>query len=203
MTIRESVAEVLERIEAACRRAGRQPGGIRLVAVTKTVPPERIREAYQAGLRHFGENRVQEAQAKRAALADLPVTWHIVGHLQTNKAKLARDIFQWVHSVDSPRIAEKLDQAVTRTANPSPEQGTGNPEAAGLIRLPVLIEVNLGGEGSKSGVEETAALELARHIGRLSTLELRGLMLVPPYFDDPEKSRPYFSRLRALAKVIN
>jgi len=203
MAIRQNVARVRERMEAACRRSGRRPEEVLLVAVTKTVPPERIREAYEAGLRHFGENRVQEAQTKRAALTDLPLTWHLIGHLQTNKAKAARDIFRWVHSVDSLRIADKLDQAVERIASPSTERGAGNPEATGPIRLPVLIEVNLGEEATKSGIEEAAALELASHIGRLATLELRGLMLVPPYFDDPEKSRSYFSRLRELAKVIN
>ena len=190
-------------MEAACRRAGRRPEDVRLVAVTKTVEPGRIREAYEAGLRHFGENRVQEAQAKQAGLADLPVTWHLIGHLQTNKAKLAREIFHWVHSVDSLRVAEKLDQAVKRVANPPAEQAAGDPGAIGSVQLPVRIEVNLGGEASKSGVEESAALELARQVGKLDTLNLRGLMVVPPYFDDPEKSRHYFSRLRELGKVIN
>ncbi len=202
MTIRESVTKVRERMEATCQRAGRRLDEVRLVAVTKTVPPERIREAYEAGVRHFGENRIQEAQAKRAALADLPFTWHLIGHLQTNKAKAAREIFHWVHSVDSLRIAEKLDQAVKRPAE-SPDHAKRTVGEIGLVRLPVLIEVNLGGEATKSGVEESAALELARQIVRLGTLDLRGLMLVPPYFDDPEKSRPYFSRLRKLAKVIN
>lgn len=114
MAIRENIAGVQERMEAACRRAGRRPEEVRLVAVTKTVAPEGIREAYEAGLRHFGENRVQEAQAKRAALSDLPITWHLIGHLQSNKAKVARDIFHWVHSLDSLRIAEKLDQVAQR-----------------------------------------------------------------------------------------
>jgi PLP dependent protein len=192
MAILENVARVRERIEAACRRAGRRPEEIRLVAVTKTVPPERIREAYEAGLRHFGENRVQEAQVKRAALSDLAATWHLIGHLQTNKAKLAREFFHWVHSVDSLRIAETLHKVA--------QAGIGAVEP---VRLPILIEVNLGGEATKSGIEESAALELASRIGRLDTLDLRGLMLVPPYFEDPEKSRPYFSHLRELAKMIN
>jgi PLP dependent protein len=203
MAIRENIAMVQQRMEAACRRAGRRPDEIRLVAVTKTVPPERIREAYDAGLRHFGENRVQEAQAKHAALSDLPATWHLIGHLQANKAKAARDIFHWVHSVDSLRVAEKLDQAGKRPADQSTDQVTHQSGAVGPVRLPVLIEVNLGGEATKSGIEEPAALELAGHVGRLDTLDLCGLMLVPPYFDDPEKSRPYFSRLRELAKVLN
>jgi PLP dependent protein len=203
MAIRENIARVLERMEAACRRAGRRPEEVRLVAVTKTVTPEKIREAYQAGLRHFGENRVQEAQGKRAALADLPITWHLIGHLQSNKAKAARDIFQWVHSVDSLRIAERLDQAAQRSVNRPAEHAPDHAGAVEPARLPALIEVNLGGEATKSGIEESAALELAGHIGQLKTLDLCGLMLVPPYFEDPEKSRPYFSRLRELAKVIH
>jgi len=203
MSIRENVARVQERMESACRRAGRRAEEVHLVAVSKTVLPERIREAYDTGLRHFGENRVQEAQAKRPALADLPITWHLIGHLQSNKAKGAREIFDWVHSVDSPHIAERLDRAgQSSTCQPS-GPAPGPPGSDMLVRLPVLIEVNLGGEVTKSGVAESAALELARHIGRLRTIDLCGLMLVPPYFEDPEKSRPYFSRLRELAKVIN
>ena len=190
-------------MEAACHRAGRRPEEVRLVAVTKTVEPGRIREAYEAGVRDFGENRVQEAQAKRAALSDLAVTWHLIGHLQSNKAKAASEIFHWVHSVDSLRIAERLHGVAQRATDRPFESTRDEIGASELVRLPVLIEVNLGGEASKSGIEESAALELARSIGRLGTLDLRGLMLVPPYYDDPEKSRPYFSRLRELTKVIN
>lgn len=193
-------------MEAACQRAGRRIEEVRLVAVTKTVPAERIREAYDAGLRHFGENRVQEAQRKRAALADLPITWHLIGHLQSNKAKTARETFHWVHSLDSLRIAERLDQVAQRLIDQTPGQAPGRPDPSGadeLVRLPVLIEVNLGGEATKSGIEESSALELAGQIGQLKTLDLCGLMLVPPYSEDPEKSRPYFSRLRELAKVIH
>lgn len=203
MAISENIGKVQERIQAACRRAGRRPEEVRLVAVTKTVTPEGIREAYAAGLRDFGENRVQEAQAKRAALSDLPVTWHLIGHLQSNKAKAARDLFHWIHSVDSLRIAEKLDQAAQRSADRPAVNAPDHREAVGLVQLPVLIEVNLGGEATKSGIEGSAALELAGHIGRLGTLDLCGLMLVPPYFEDPQRSRPYFSRLRELAKVIH
>jgi PLP dependent protein len=203
MAIRENIASLHERIESACRRAGRRAEEVRLVAVTKTVPPDRIREAFDAGVRHFGENRVQEAQRKRAALADLPVTWHLIGHLQSNKARTARGTFHWIHSVDSLRIAERLDHATQRSVDRPPAQAQDQLKADELVRLPVLIEVNLGGEATKSGIEESAALELAGHIGRLATLDLRGLMVIPPYFEDPEKSRPYFSRLRELAKVIN
>jgi len=203
MATRENIARIQERIEAACRRAGRRPEDVRLVAVTKTVQPERIREAYDAGVRHFGENRVQEAQAKRAALADLPITWHLIGHLQSNKAKAAREIFQWVHSVDSLRIAERLEQAAQRSADRPSGQAPEQAPPVATARLPILIEVNLGAEATKSGIPESAAPELACQIGQLKTLDLCGLMLVPPYFEDPERSRPYFSRLRDLAKVIH
>ena len=186
MAIRENVAQVRERIAAACRRSQRGPDDVRLLAISKTFPPESIREAYKAGLRDFGENRVQEAAAKRPALSDLSITWHLVGHLQTNKAKTARELFQWVHSVDSFRLAQKLDQ-VTASAGG---------------RLPVLLEVNLGGEESKAGVGESDVIQLAEQSSRLVTLEVRGLMVIPPFFDDPEQVRPYFRQLRELAHKI-
>jgi hypothetical protein len=185
--IRENVARVQERVVAACRRSGRRPEDVRLVAITKTVPPERIREAYAAGLRDFGENRVQEAHAKRPALADLTANWHMVGHLQTNKARPARELFHWIQSVDSLRLAGKLDQASV---------GGGN-------RLPVLIEVNLGEELTKSGAREDEVAQLAEQLGRLATVELRGLMVIPPFLEDPEQVRPCFRHLRQLAQQIN
>jgi len=186
MAIRENVAQVRERIAAACRRSQRGPDDVRLLAISKTFPPESIREAYKAGLRDFGENRVQEAAAKRPALSDLSITWHLVGHLQTNKAKTARELFQWVHSVDSFRLAQKLDQATVSAGG----------------RLPVLLEVNLGGEESKAGVGESDVIQLAEQSSRLVTLEVRGLMVIPPFFDDPEQVRPYFRQLRELAHKI-
>jgi hypothetical protein len=185
--IKENVAQVRERIAAACRCSGRAPEDVKLVAISKAFPAQSIREAYEAGLRDFGENRVQEAAAKRPALSDLRITWHMVGHLQTNKARAARELFHWVHSVDSFRLAEKLDQA--------PSSGGG--------RLPVLLEVNLGGEDSKAGVGESEIIQLAEQISQLVTLEVRGLMVIPPFFDDPEQVRPYFRRLRELAEEID
>jgi len=184
--IEENVARVRERIGAACRRCGRGPDDVKLLAISKTFPPESIRAAYEVGLRDFGENRVQEAKAKRPALADLSITWHLVGHLQTNKAKAGRELFHWVHSVDSFRLAQKLEQAA----------------APGGGRLPILLEVNLGGEESKAGVGESETAQLAEQISQLATLEIRGLMVIPPYFADPEQVRPYFRRLRELAQEI-
>ena len=182
----ENIAKVRERIAAACARAGRRAEDVRLIAISKTFPAECIRQAYEAGLRDFGENRVQEAAAKRPALADLNVTWHLVGHLQSNKAKPARELFQWIHSVDSLRLAERLD----KVAAPRGE------------KLPVLIEVNLGGEAAKTGAEPSAVIALAEALSRLETLELRGLMAIPPFLDEPEMVRPYFRRLRELREEI-
>jgi pyridoxal phosphate enzyme (YggS family) len=192
-SLRENIARVQERMADACRRAGRRREQVRLVAVSKTVPAGVIREAYDAGLRDFGENRVQEASAKRGVLADLDIIWHLIGHLQTNKAKAARELFQWVHSVDSSRVAERLGSSAPAESGQSGEPG----------RLKVLIEVNLGGEAAKSGVAEGGALELARAVTQFGGLDLCGLMLVPPYFEEAERSRPLFSRLRELAEVIN
>ena len=194
--VRENVARVEEGIARACRRAGRRREEARLVAVSKTVPPERIRDAYAAGLRDFGENRVQEALSKQPALSDLDITWHLIGHLQTNKARTARRLFSWVHSVDSSRVAEKL-------APGSPEDSSEDRGPVSVEPLKVLIEVNLGDEAAKSGVSEAGALHLAKAVGQLGSLDLRGLMLVPPYFEEAERSRPFFSRLRELAKMIN
>ncbi len=185
--IRENVERVQERIAAACHRAGRHPEDVKLIAISKMVPPERIREAYEAGLRDFGENRVQEAKVKRPALADLTVTWHLVGHLQTNKARPARELFDWFHALDSFRLAERLDRSVEYSR----------------ARLPVLIEVNLGEEPAKSGAREDEVLTLAEQVARLSSLELRGLMVLPPFFEDPEQVRPFFRRLRELAMKID
>jgi pyridoxal phosphate enzyme (YggS family) len=184
--IADNLGRVRERIAAACRRANRSPDAVRLIAISKTFSAERIREAYQAGQRDFGENRVQEAAAKRPALADLAATWHLVGHLQSNKARPARELFQWIHSLDSVRLAERLDRL------PAP----------GGEKLPVLIEVNLGGEASKSGAAEAEVPFLAAAMSAMRTLEVRGLMTVPPFLEDPEQVRPYFRRLRRLAESL-
>jgi PLP dependent protein len=186
MELEDNIARVRERIATACRRAGRTPESIKLVAVSKTVPSPLIRRAYEAGVHDFGENRVQEAVDKRAALSDLAAVWHLIGHLQTNKAKSARELFQWVHSVDSVRVAQKLDQGALRRED----------------RLPVLIQIRLGDEPTKSGVQESEAVRLAEQVSMLGTLELRGLMVLPPYFADAEQARPFFRRLREVARTV-
>jgi PLP dependent protein len=185
-TIKENVERVRERIAASCLRAVRKPEEVTLVAVSKTVSPEAIRQAYEAGLRDFGENRVQEAAGKRPALSDLTAAWHLIGHLQSNKAKPARELFHWVHSIDSLKLAQKLDQAAACTGE----------------RLHVLIQVNLGGEVTKSGVEENDVLPLVGEIQKLETVEIRGLMAIPPFLENPEEVRPYFRRLRELAQKV-
>jgi len=159
------------------------------MAVSKTHPPESIREAYNAGLRVFGENRVQEFSGKAAALADLrDADFHMIGHLQTNKAAKAAELFSSVDSVDSVRLAEKLDVAA-RAMNK---------------RLSVLIEINVGGEAAKSGIapDSKELEELLRAAPRFEALEFRGLMTVPPFTDDPAGARPYFRRLNELRDSI-
>ena len=186
MSVAENIEHVQQRIRRACDRSGRAPADVRLIAVSKTMPAECVRQAYAAGLREFGENRVQEAAAKRQALSDLDAVWHLIGHLQSNKAKQARQLFDWIHSVDSLPLAEKIDRSA----------------AAPGRKLPVLIEVHLGEEAGKFGVEEDDLVRLAEQVGALPSLELRGLMTLPPFFDNPEDVRPHFRRLRELAARI-
>lgn len=189
MLVSDNVASIRERVAAAARRAGRAADGIALMAVTKTHPPERIREAYAAGLRLFGENRVQEFAGKAGALSELSgAAWHMIGHLQTNKAAKAAELFGAVDSVDSVKLAEKLDAAA---------QSLGK-------TLPVLIEINVGGEAAKSGIaKDSQELEqLLTAIPRLEALEFRGLMTVPPFTEDAEGARPFFRALRELRDRI-
>ena len=185
MSVAENIALVRGRIEAACRRARRNLVDINLMAVTKTVSPERIREAYEGGLRLFGENRVQEFAGKREALRDLDdAQWHMIGHLQTNKAGSAAEFFDAVDSLDSVRLARKLNAAAHQDGR----------------RTRVLIEINIGGEAAKSGLEPDSPElnELLNSAPEFSALEFRGVMAVPPYSDDAEQSRSYFRRMRDL-----
>jgi len=189
MSIVENIARVQEQIAAAARRAGRNPHEITLMAVSKTFSGERIQEAYQTGLRVFGENRVQEFAGKAEALRDLAgAKWHLIGHLQSNKAAKAVELFGAVDSVDSVRLAEKLNSAA---------------QSAGKT-LPVLIEINVGGEEAKSGVApESDELEaMLERAPVWKNLQIRGLMTVPPYTDDPEGARPYFRQLRQIREQI-
>jgi pyridoxal phosphate enzyme (YggS family) len=189
MSIATNISSVQQRIADAAQRAGRNPDEITLLAVTKTQPPERIHEAYEAGLRLFGENRVQEFGGKVEALRDLPAAeWHMIGHLQTNKATKTAELFHAVDSVDSLKLAEKLNAAARALGK----------------KLDVLIEINVGGESAKSGVapDSPALEELLIAAPQLKALRFRGLMTVPPFTDDPEDARPYFRKLRELRNTI-
>jgi pyridoxal phosphate enzyme (YggS family) len=189
MSIVENVARVRERIAAVARRAGRNPDEITLMGVSKTFPVECIREAYAAGLRVFGENRVQEFAEKAPSLRDLQdAEWHLIGHLQSNKAAKATELFGAVDSVDSVKLAERLNAAAEKTGK----------------TLPILIEVNVGGENAKSGVtpgsDELEQILLAAP--RLGSLQIRGLMTVPPYSENPEDARSFFRQLREIRDGI-
>lgn len=188
MSIADNIAQVRERIAAAARRAGRSAAEIELMAVSKTVEPQRVAEAHAAGLRLFGENRVQEFADKRQAVRLPGTRWHLIGHLQTNKAGKAAELFDAIESVDSARLAEKLASAA--------EQHNRN--------LEVLIEINTGGEAAKSGLA-AGSPELESILGRApdwKNLRFTGLMAIPPFSEDPQQARPYFRHLRELRDSI-
>jgi pyridoxal phosphate enzyme (YggS family) len=169
----------------AAARAGRRDDEVTLVAVSKTFPADAVREAFAAGLREFGENKVQEAEGKLAALADLRAEgarFHLVGHLQGNKAKKAVQLFDLIHSLDSLELGRRLEHQAA---------------AAGRVAR-VLVQVDLAGEATKFGLDEAQLLPALGALRGLKALRLLGLMILPPYDEDPEKSRPYFRRLREL-----
>jgi pyridoxal phosphate enzyme (YggS family) len=183
-TIAERIAHVRQLVERAAERAGRSPADVTIVAVSKGFPPAAIDEAAIAGIADLGENRVQEAAAKIAALRGLPVTWHLVGHLQTNKAKTALELFDIIHSVDSLHLAEALS----------------HPDRSGP--LPILLEVNASGEATKFGFPPCEVADAAQAVARLPHLDLRGLMTVAPFVSDPETVRPVFRELRRLRDAL-
>jgi len=183
LSIAENIARVEERIQAALRRAGRTDE-VTIVAVTKQVPVERIAEAYRLGLRHFGENRVQEFEAKQRLLVLPSSIWHMIGHLQSNKAAHVLELLNWIDSLDSLRLAEKLN-------------------AAGGDKIPVLIQVHLGEEPSKHGVDPGQLPALVEQVAALSGLSIQGLMTIPPFLEPTERVRPYFRRLHELAEEIS
>ncbi len=185
-TVATNVEAIRERIRKAAERARRRPEEITLVAVSKTFPAERVREAYAAGIRHFGENRVQEWESKHASLVGLDATWHLVGHLQSNKAARAAHLFHTVDSVDDVAVAQKLDRAAAALGK----------------RLAVLLEVRLGAEETKTGATESELPALAEAVLKVAQLDLRGLMCIPPYLDEPERVRPYFRKLRELRNSL-
>ena len=187
MAIRENVEKIKERIEKAAQRAGRKAEDIILLAASKTQPPEKIVEAYQAGIRYFGENRVQEGIKKIEALSDLKdIHWHLIGGLQTNKAKYAVKYFELIHSLDREALADELDKRAGKIGKTQD----------------VLIEVNVGEEETKYGVKPENLEKLFEYSLQKENLRILGLMCIPPYFEDPEKSRPYFAMLRDMKEQL-
>ena len=185
MTIEQNVRDLQQRIASACAGAGRSPDEVTLVAVSKTVQADAIEAAFNAGIRHFGESRVQEAKTKIEQLQRLKpdINWHMVGHLQTNKAKTAAAIFDIIHSVDSLKLAEALN-------NCSPK------------RLPILIQVNVSAEATKGGFMLSEVQETMKQMRRLPNLDIQGLMTIAPWVDNAEEVRPVFRRLRQLRDAL-
>jgi len=180
-SVADRLQRIRERIAAAARRAGRDPASVTLVGVSKTVEAERVLEAVEAGLEDLGENRVQEARDKAPRLPDA-VRWHLVGHLQANKANQAARLFQFVHSVDSVELLERLERAAEREGR----------------RMTVMAQVDLAGEATKFGADVENLERILSAASDMKRLEMSGLMILPPYDPDPERSRPYFRRLRGI-----
>jgi pyridoxal phosphate enzyme (YggS family) len=185
-SLQDRLHYVLSRMEQAALRSGRKADDVRLVAVSKTKPAESIRAAVAAGATIIGENYIQEAREKIQGLTELEVQWHFIGRLQTNKAKYAVRLFDLIHSVDSFKLAAELNKYARK---------------AGKIQN-ILIQVNISGETAKAGIEEQEAIPLLRKVAPLENLRVRGLMTMPPFFDEPEKARPYFAALRQLRDRI-
>jgi pyridoxal phosphate enzyme (YggS family) len=185
MSVSENWSRLRARADAAAQRAGRRPDEVTILAVTKTFPAHVVREAYDAGLRRFGENYIQEALAKMAALPD-DIEWHMVGHLQSNKAKQAVERFALIHSLDSVHLAQELDKQAGKRE----------------LRQPVLLQVNIADEDTKFGFEPAQVVDAAREISELEHLEIRGLMTVGPLVHNPEDIRWVFRELRGLRDKV-
>jgi len=185
MSIADNIKTVMDRITSAAKRAGRDPASVRLVVATKTIDPVRIKEAVDAGATILGENRVQEAKAKIEKLGTV-ASWHLIGHLQANKAKHAVKLFDLIHSVDSLELATEIDKQAAKI---------------GKVQN-VLVEVNIAGEASKTGMAVKNAPALVREIARHSNITIQGLMTIPPFSERPDDSRPYFCVLRELAETM-
>ena len=179
----QRLTQVRSRIEAAAKRAGRASSDVQLIAVSKTHPAEIVRAAIAAGITDLGENRVQEADEKIADVGNEAARWHLIGHLQSNKARRAVQLFDVIHSLDSAALAHKLDRACQDLERQN---------------FRVLIQVDLGKEATKSGVEENELEQLIDAVNACEHLSLQGLMTLPPFFDDAELTRPFFSQLRHL-----
>jgi pyridoxal phosphate enzyme (YggS family) len=181
--ITDNLRMVKEKVDAAARRVGRSPSEIRLIGVSKTHPAAVLRDAIEAGISALGENKVQEAEGKILAIGRNAVEWHLIGHLQSNKARKAVQLFDVIHSVDSKNLAQRLERTCVEDERES---------------LAVLIQVDLAGEETKSGTAESDLPTLIDYLKTCDRLKLKGLMILPPFFDDPEATRPYFKRLREI-----
>jgi pyridoxal phosphate enzyme (YggS family) len=186
VSIADNLAEVRQRIGDAARRSGRPAADITLVAVSKTFGADRVREAFAAGQREFGENKVQEGLLKAGATADIALRWHLIGHLQSNKARKAAMTFACIQSVDSVDLLQRIDAAAAER----PQQGTG-PEA-----LEIMVQVDFAGEASKFGAPPQDAERIVRTALDARAVRLTGLMMLPPWSEDPEQTRPWFVRAR-------
>ena len=186
ISVAENLLKINQQVQAACLRAGRDAAGVSIIGVTKTVPANRIREGIEAGVKILGENYVQEAAQKVQALSDLAVSWHFIGHLQSNKVKAALESFTCIHTLDRESLARELNRAAHKLGK----------------RIPALIQVNTGYEGTKSGLAPEALFPFFELALSLDGLEIRGLMALPPYFDDPEEVRPHFRILRELLERL-
>jgi len=185
-SIAENLTAIRQRIQSACARVNRDPAEVQLVGVTKTVPVERIREGVQAGITILGENYIQEARKKVDSLSDLKVSRHFIGHLQSNKAKAAVECCEWIETVDRESLARELDRYGQKMEK----------------RIPILLQVNVGDEESKSGVSPEGVFDLFQAVSAFDGLMVRGLMTLPPFFDDPEPARPFFRKLRELLEQL-
>jgi PLP dependent protein len=186
--IAQNILRIRERAAAAATACGRSPDAIALLAISKTFPAESILEAAEAGLKKFGENRVQEAEGKIVRLRQtLSLEWHLVGHLQSNKAKRAVELFDVIHSLDSVKLASRISQAAVEL---------GKTQS-------VLIQVDLGQEETKFGADPEQAEEILEAAPQLQGIRIDGLMTIPPFFEDPEKSRPFYAKLRTLRDTLN
>lgn len=183
----DNLNEIRERIAGAAKRSGREPGEVKLVAVSKTHPPDILQQAIDAGATSLGENKVKEAESKIAELGREAAEWHLIGHLQSNKARRAVQLFDVIQSVDSIELAQRLERICNEE---------------GRDELSVFVQVDLAGEETKSGVTESGLPEIAEYLKTCKCLRFNGLMIVPPFFDDPEEARPFFKRLRAIRDEI-
>lgn len=180
-TLEQNILEIKGKIKAAAIRAKRNPEDIHLVAVTKNIPPDKIQKAFELGIKTFGENRVQEARIKASKITAKPA-WHLIGHLQRNKAKHAVELFSLIHSVDSLRLAKEIDKRA-RNLNKV---------------MDILIQVNIGREKTKFGINPRYVESFLQQISEFPNLKIKGLMAIAPYFEDPEKARPYFKEMKTI-----